>query len=122
MDPRNPVLIIDQQNDSVSIVATVYDGKISYNTVATSLNNIISGNEIMIYPNPVKDNLCMKLNDTNIGRVIISILSVDGALIKEISTADNELLTIPVSDLRKGIYILKVKGQDLVYQTKFIKN
>ena len=76
---------------------------------------------VSIFPNPVKDNLCLKLNDTNSNRVVIRIFSVDGTLIREISTSDNKLLKLPASDLKKGIYILSIKGTGINYMIKIVK-
>jgi hypothetical protein len=118
----NDTIVFNEDHPEYKIAAVAGDTAIYVtflDVTAVDLQEIDPG--ITVYPNPVKDNLYLKLNDTNSSRIVITIISIDGALIKEISTADNELLTIPVSDLRKGIYILKVKGQHLVYQTKFIK-
>ena len=122
MDAGNDSIIISGDNEEYNIEA-VSDGnsiKVTFNGT-TRVNDIPDNDRITTYPNPVKDNLYLKLNDTNSSRIIITIISADGALIKEMSTAGNELLTIPLSDLSKGIYILKVKSEDMVYQTKFIK-
>jgi hypothetical protein len=122
MAAGNDSIIVTGDNEEYNVEA-VSDGNSINVTVsgATRINNFPDNDRITTYPNPVKDNLYLKLNDTNSSRIIITIISADGALIKEMSTAGNELLTIPLADLSKGIYILKVKSEDMVYQTKFIK-
>jgi len=65
-----------------------------------------------IYPNPAKSTVFVK---GNIDIVNISIYSIDGRLIKDLST-DNKKINI--SFLEKGIYILKVQDKDHNFYTK----
>ena len=121
MDPQNPVLVIDDQHDSVNIIATVYDDKVCYNPVPTGLNNAQPGLDLSIWPNPVKDNLYLKLNSSPDDKVIIRIYSIDGALVKETEYGNKKLITIPVSGLKKGIYMLEVKSKNINSYTKIMK-
>ncbi|MDR0828828.1 MAG: thiol protease/hemagglutinin PrtT [Prevotellaceae bacterium] len=71
-----------------------------------------NNNNLIIFPNPVKDNLYVETNtDTNDRIQIIDIFG------KILLTADKQSMPINVSNLPKGIYILKIGGNT----GKFIK-
>jgi hypothetical protein len=72
--------------------------------------------EMIVYPNPATDNLY--INNSNYAYSIIMILDLQGkqVLIKQI---DSE--PIDISNLNKGIYVVKLVGSDNVMITKFIK-
>ena len=122
MDTANDSLLLDQDDHNYKIAAYVSDSTIAC-TVAdvTAVENHPQGADLTVWPNPVQDNLYLKFKNTNDLTIVISIFSVDGTMIKEILTADKTLLRIPVSDLRKGVYILKVNGKQINYQTKIVK-
>jgi cytochrome c peroxidase len=78
----------------------------------------IFGKEINVYPNPIKDELNIKLEK---GNYTISIFNING---KEVfKKAIDDFETFSLSFLNKGIYLLKVK--DLVthktFSKKFVK-
>jgi len=77
----------------------------------------VSKNSMSIYPNPVKENLtvAMKFNKAEVAEIY----SLEGRKISETNiNANNNVIN--VSNLAKGVYLLKVKGTDIVQ--KFIKN
>ena len=76
---------------------------------------------VSIYPNPVKDNLYLKLNRAEKSRIAIRLFSVDGSLIKEAQYKNRSTFNIPLTDINKGIYIIEVKGENINYRTKFVK-
>jgi hypothetical protein len=50
----------------------------------------------------------------------ITVSDITGRIVFE-KTGNDQHERFDLSNLRKGIYILKVKSEDMVYQTKFIK-
>jgi uncharacterized protein (TIGR02145 family) len=81
-----------------------------------SSNNSINRDEMIIYPNPAKEKLYLKnINQTN---ALIMIYDLQGKLVlcKQIDT-----YFIDISNLRKGIYVLKMTGSRNVLINKFIK-
>jgi cytochrome c peroxidase len=78
----------------------------------------IFGKEINVYPNPIKDELNIKLEK---GNYTISIFNINGKEVFKKALDDFE--TFSLSFLNKGIYLLKVK--DLVthktFSKKFVK-
>lgn len=74
---------------------------------------------IDVFPNPVIDNISIKLpNQLNQLPLKMSILSVEGRLIKELS-AQNQ--SIDVSNLEAGIYFLSFTNAGLAFSVRFVK-
>jgi hypothetical protein len=74
---------------------------------------------IYFYPNPANDVLTIKSRGNNMESV--SVLSVQGSLIREIHVDNKNEYTIDISDLTSGIYILKMETNNHSYFSKFIK-
>ncbi len=68
--------------------------------------------QIQLYPNPVKDQLFFK--NTNLPETYVTIYSLDGVEVRNelISSTTN---SINVSQLPKGLYILKINNQALKF-------
>lgn len=92
--------------DNVSIV----------NSGVLALNDITKKTGAKIYPNPVKDVLNINSNKKINS---IEIFSLTGQLIR---TLDNNLKQINVSDLKKGIYLLRVKSEGKDESFKIVKD
>ncbi len=85
----------------------------------TSVKQSRLGNDIKLYPNPVKNRLNIEC-ETDIGiKAIGTITSVSGKIIKQFSASG--LSVIDVSDLATGIYILNISDSKKVRVHKFIK-
>jgi len=96
----------------------------SYNTsksnIATnspnSINEILIGNLVNIFPNPVTGNLTIEAPQKS----IIEILNIEGQIIKTFNQTD-EVVTINLSDLARGIYAIKANTDNGSTVKKFIK-
>ncbi|WP_029293401.1 T9SS-dependent choice-of-anchor J family protein [Chryseobacterium hispalense] len=82
-----------------------------------AVNDVTRNNaDIKIYPNPIKDllniNSDKKLNS-------IEIFSLTGQLIK---TIDKDARQVNVSDLKKGVYLLRVKSEGKDQSFKIVKD
>jgi len=75
--------------------------------------------DIEVYPNPVGDNI--NLRASNINSFDYSIYSLTGRIIKQ-GHSGSSTERINVSDMSKGIYIIRVINDDASYVYKFIKN
>jgi hypothetical protein len=99
-------------------VADKQTGEYSVNTIDKNLcknsSNILAvtgTSALSIYPNPVVTSFALKINDESQGRVLVSIMNSMGNKVMELEaeSKDDEILTeIPVYQLKKGIYYLKV--------------
>ena len=89
-------------------------GAYEFNEIVTNVSEkMLNNNEPVLYPNPVIDKL--NVNSTEI--VEISIHDITGKLIK----TKNNSNVIDVSDLNKGVYLIKIKLVNSSYTQKFIK-
>lgn len=77
----------------------------------------VNKNSATVYPNPAKDNLTVSMDFKKTETA--EIYSLDGRKISESNINSNNNV-INVSRLNKGIYLLKIKGTDIVQ--KFIKD
>lgn len=89
-----------------------------------SQNRIISADEaVEVFPNPAADKLYIKWNQTSNGNENLEVFEISGKLlIKESLTGNANLLELNVKSLEKGIYLLRISGQNYTRTTKFIKN
>ncbi len=91
---------------------------------ATGLGNV-SGNEVLIYPNPASDYLTIDYQNEFSQETTISLTDIAGNLvyINKIELKDqNEKFLIDKSNFNNGIYILSIQFTDRVITQKFIKN
>ena len=72
-----------------------------------------------MYPNPVNDVLKLK-SETLVKRVLI--FDLIGKQMEIVKPADSGLISIDVSNLKPGAYVIKVETDDEVRTAKFIKN
>ena len=81
----------------------------------------IASNKIKTYPNPAKDILTLYINENIDSPSRGAIYNRLGMLISEFNFA-NQQFDLPVSQLPKDIYFIKVNIKNEVYYQKFIKN
>ena len=74
--------------------------------------------EFALYPNPVNDYLTVSFQAG--GQSVISIFNATGQLIRQFNTTNGNS-TINVSNLQKGIYILRVETGNKVMTSRFTK-
>jgi hypothetical protein len=74
--------------------------------------------EIRIYPNPATDYLT--INNLS-GLKNVSIQNLSGITVWSCRFAGEEVITIPVSDLTSGIYIVRIQIHDILITRKVIK-
>lgn len=84
----------------------------------TALENISANNNLMIYPNPVANELTIS-TPNQIHK--LSITDVVGRQVYEWNNEKSDKINIDVSHLKTGNYILKVKTNDGLQVTKFNK-
>jgi hypothetical protein len=93
--------------------------------------NLISGikeepktNESFAYPNPAKDKLVLSADNfkQNSGSAKIEIINFEGKLIRNFITEDSgKDLSLDVSDLAAGVYLIKINSADQSSIKKFVK-
>jgi trimeric autotransporter adhesin len=81
-----------------------------------SVDEISFSNFISIYPNPTTDNLTIIITD----KATIEILNINGQIIKSINSISKSI-TVDLTDLSSGVYIVRVKTDKEIVTKKFIK-
>ncbi len=76
--------------------------------------------EINVYPNPCNNELKINLNSLLDNPITIKIFNIQGLLVKSITTNNNENI-INISNLSKGIYFVKVVGNNINVYERVIK-
>ena len=93
---------------------------ISVSSVTTSAsyeaNNDLGVGNAMIYPNPVKDFLIVSISQP--GNFEAQIVNASGITVRSLILNSSE---IDVSDLARGMYLIRIKGNQEVFTQKFIK-
>ncbi|MEI6695304.1 MAG: T9SS type A sorting domain-containing protein [Bacteroidota bacterium] len=98
----------------------LYVDNLSFDNLITSIQDQTSDyTPISLYPNPASDIVKLKINNSNITDLKLTIYNVMGVLVKtEILRKDN--LKINTVDLSNGIYLLAIKSKDLTEMQKLI--
>ncbi len=101
--------------------------KVYENTATASIDSFDAyGRSLSIAPNPIKDgNLAFKLKDYTVsGNIAVKITDILGRIIYNSSIVQNSNgemnIQLEKINLKKGIYILQVKGENLLLAKKFI--
>lgn len=85
-----------------------------------SAASLTYNNNIAAYPNPANTELTVSLNYVQLASTTIELINLNGQVV--VSQNDSELFsaknTLDVSNLEKGIYILKVTNGDATYTRK----
>lgn len=103
-------------NNGISGTTLVYQGAIT-----TLVNRKFSVSEANIYPNPAGNEFQINLSNTIDENAEATIYDINGRQVKS-SKLKNQLQTISISDLNKGVYLVKVKNGVKQSTTKLIKN
>ena len=92
----------------------------------TTLNNTSSHNknDINIYPNPCNDQLWISWDDKTNAPIQISIIDMNGHLVKEIKNnlSRAQVLNIDLTELEAGLYFLNIQTEEKVKKEKLLKH
>ncbi|MDD2323158.1 MAG: T9SS type A sorting domain-containing protein [Bacteroidia bacterium] len=79
--------------------------------------------QFQVFPNPAKNNLNLSIpSENDNGLFCVEIIAVNGSVIKSRPRVSPGIITFSVSDIKTGLYMIRVSGNEKVYFTKrFIK-
>jgi hypothetical protein len=102
---------------------TDYNGVSTYSEiVAVKYQNSVS---FQIEPNPATDHLMIQTGGTVMNPIEVDILSQEGKIVRSImfteESSSSDGLYIPVSNLEKGIYLIRIKSNNDYRTAKFVK-
>jgi len=93
-------------------------------TLHTSVNPLVQINDIRITPNPAINNCSISLVSESAGNSVVQLYSVDGVLVlnteRYLHVGKNELL-LDISNLKPGMYIIKISNNSNTYSSRLIK-
>ncbi len=95
--------------------------------VKTDANGIIGvdenqflRNEVLLYPNPAKDKVTIKLTQPSDTEVVVYSITGEQVLSKKVLSGSN--FQINIEQLPKGMYLVQLKMKDTFITKKLIKN
>jgi PKD repeat protein len=100
---------LDATHPGANVVFTIQGGNISGIHDETAQSDFVISN---IYPNPVSDFANLTISTLHSTRVSVSLYSITGEFVTDIPVILHQganKIAIPVSDLRKGLYYIKVE-------------
>ncbi|WP_312768785.1 FG-GAP-like repeat-containing protein [Epilithonimonas sp.] len=81
----------------------------------------VIANNFSLYPVPAKDELFIDLQNSNLSNYSYEIINTNGQIVKSKTKAQNLREKIDVSYLPSGLYIVRLKSNNLYFSKKFIK-
>jgi len=112
-------LFISQEDGEVNLYENTTPVTSVFNNQSTSS---AFSSEVVAFPNPVKDILNFSLNDAIGGTMTISVKDMTGTeMLNESAVNNGSAMTIDVSSLNAGIYMLRISSDSKVAVVKFVK-
>lgn len=101
------------------------NGKYTYSNSLTLEYNLSADNsKLILYPNPVVDEIILDLKNNNSKTVIVCIIDAVGKCVKSSQVNTSELIRQHVANLNSGVYFLEVSDsftKNLIGRSKFLK-
>lgn len=109
--------------DSNSAWICTLDGRVFSLSGLQSTDEIAEPELISFYPNPVSDQLTIDLKSPDQDYLVIRIFSIDGKLLvnRQYSSLQQNMLTLDLSSLLSGLYILNIQGSTISKSFKLVK-
>ena len=116
-DPTNPTKINDKTLGEYSLNGTIPNGTIYKFAYQVSSVPSLDDSKLTIYPNPVKDILSFDVNGEDFNNYKFSVIDILGNSIMELSKSKK----IDVTDLKSGVYFIKMQNAEGYSMHRFIK-
>ena len=84
---------------------------------------IVLTDQILIYPNPISSGeLSVYLGSNEFERVEVSLFTIDGAQVMgKYYRPDNGYVRMPMNNLAKGVYLMNIKTENSLLNSKILK-
>jgi len=127
---------VQSQNGMQNVKVTSFDLRTSDNTVlastygrglftgkftnqALSVDDISIDNNFRVFPNPSKGLVNIKTTK-DFGKSKITVYDVNGRLVHSKETTLSGTIAIDINNLKSGLYIMKIQGENFAYSNKLI--
>jgi hypothetical protein len=98
---------------------SIWTSKVTFTTTGVLTNDEYNiDTSFLIFPNPVKDLLTIKLNNYETG--VINIFNLEGQLLLT-KKGNSKINKLNVANLKKGVYFIKIASKNQLFTKKFIK-
>ena len=99
---------------SVSINGSQQSVVVNTNTNTVTADVLLPKKTTLLFPNPVKDWVTLRLTDRH--QTKVQIMTINGQIIKSIALGEQENPTFSVSNLPKGLYVVQIQtgGETIV--------
>jgi len=85
------------------------------------MNNSIDLYDFSIFPNPVNDKINLVINNSNLEKLTIKMMDIEGKIMMEYnSILQGNYIELPVNDLENGIYFIQVSCENFTKTNKFV--
>jgi hypothetical protein len=85
-----------------------------------SMSSIESGSEVLIIPNPANDEFTLVIGDHTFEKGVLTIYTIDGRFIKT-ENIDVHHTNINISEMRSGVYLLKIEYGNKIVNKRLLK-
>jgi len=118
---NSPYIMQKNNSDEVSIYNNGVEEKIYWEKQDTKVEINKNDNPFVIFPNPVKDDLHLRLlNDNKTSD--ITILNILGQIVNKVTSQQGQSdVTISVDKLEKGAFFLSIHQDEKIFALKFLK-
>jgi hypothetical protein len=94
----------------------------AFGTDSTGIGN--NSAALLVYPNPVRDNVNLYLNDGHTGQFIVQVMNPSGGILRTYSFTKDQTLwqgVVSLGNLPTGVYFLRISGENWQEVKKLIK-
>ena len=87
-------------------------------------NNLIEKPSFVIYPNPVRHNFVLQLNNSHTGKMNVQVVNQAGAIVRSYLFNKDQMVnqvTVPANELPTGVYFIHVQIGTWSDQRKIVK-
>ena len=95
---------------------TVFD-----QSTSTGVDELMKPSDIVLYPNPVSENIMIKNIESSNSIVDVEVVNVYGQTVANYQLSGGDVI-VPVGNLLSGTYFLKMKNDKMNFVKQFIKN
>jgi len=75
-----------------------------------------------LYPNPVQYQLNIQLLGNLTGQLEFQLFDTTGKLVREVTYPLNREISVDLSDLASGVYLVRLQHQEKLFTSRIIKN
>jgi predicted esterase len=107
------------------LVQTDIDGEKTYFEIRKILNRTSNSSSVLVSPNPFTSDLSAFITVDRSQKVFVTLTDMNGRMLKTASaiySPGSSEIRLPSGDLAKGVYLLKISGENFSISKKVIKN